>query len=294
MKTVFFSWQDDDKDSSREIQKAIDIAISGINAKIVPAQRDELLKLDRDTKGVAGAVDILDIIFKKIDMSTVFVADVTPILSRGGKLFPNPNVMCELGYAIRARGYERCIFIAIIPKKWEKLKMPFNIQGKRLMLIKPEHQKTMGDKLREAIMRCIDSSDNVNNEQVPYVFLDLQGTSGTGPGVAVLKFSAENDEDRRYLLEHIVIGEQIVPINRSLAPKDTTKDIWAPNISYPFDQRINKIEFVVSRDNKKFTIAQKTDIESMAIGKYKLRQLIPNPEPSHKAGSETDSVRAVK
>jgi hypothetical protein len=59
-------------------------------------------RLDHDTKDVPGTPEIAGTIFKKIQESGAFIADLTFIGAtdlRGGdrKLLPNPNVLLELG-----------------------------------------------------------------------------------------------------------------------------------------------------------------------------------------------------
>lgn len=65
--------------------------------------------IDRDTVGVSGSPDIGQTIFQKIDKAAVFVADVS-IINAGSdedRQTPNPNVLIELGYAMRAIGPAR-------------------------------------------------------------------------------------------------------------------------------------------------------------------------------------------
>ena len=51
-------------------------------------------------------------IYKKIDSADIFVADVTIINPEyTGRKTPNPNVMIELGYAIKALGWQRILLL---------------------------------------------------------------------------------------------------------------------------------------------------------------------------------------
>jgi len=77
-------------------------------------QRDESPRvepvIDRDTSGVPGAPDIAATIFDKSGRARVFVCGVSfgnPGASP--RLTPNPNVLIELGYAMRALGPGRII-----------------------------------------------------------------------------------------------------------------------------------------------------------------------------------------
>lgn len=73
---------------------------------------------DSDTRNVAGAPKISDAIFTKIEAAAIFVADVTIIRKTAGKTakdrkaLPNPNVLVELGYALKVPGDERLVLIA--------------------------------------------------------------------------------------------------------------------------------------------------------------------------------------
>ena len=64
------------------------------------------MKIDADTEGVIGHVPVTETILKKIAACDAFVPDLTFVAQTpGGKLVPNPNVMLEYGYALRARSY---------------------------------------------------------------------------------------------------------------------------------------------------------------------------------------------
>src|SRR5207302_9978988 len=67
--------------------------------------------VDRDTAGVPGSPDISSTIFGKIEQALIFVCDVSIINQGKGerRLTPNPNVLIELGYALRALGPHRII-----------------------------------------------------------------------------------------------------------------------------------------------------------------------------------------
>src|SRR6266849_3811395 len=104
--TVFYSWQSDLQNSTNRgfIQTALEAATKTI-------RDDESIQvdpvLDRDTAGVPGSPDIFSTILGKIDQARVFVCDVSIInqgANKGTRLAPNPNVLIELGYALKALG----------------------------------------------------------------------------------------------------------------------------------------------------------------------------------------------
>lgn len=108
--TVFYSWQSDLPNATNRgfIEKALENV-----TKII--RTDDSLKVepvvDRDIKGLPGSPDIGRAILEKIDRAHVFVADVS-IINRGEKRpSPNPNVLIELGYAMKALGQEKYILV---------------------------------------------------------------------------------------------------------------------------------------------------------------------------------------
>jgi hypothetical protein len=66
--------------------------------------------VDRDTVGVPGVPPIVDTIFDKIDRATIFLPDLTFAGKRiDGRPTPNPNVLVEYGWALKALRYTRII-----------------------------------------------------------------------------------------------------------------------------------------------------------------------------------------
>lgn len=103
--TIFYSWQSDVKASRNFISDCM---------KRLPQKLVDLaaIEISRDTEGIAGAPNIGDTIYEKIDRADIFVADVT-IINAGttGRKTPNPNVLIELGYAIKTLGWNRIILL---------------------------------------------------------------------------------------------------------------------------------------------------------------------------------------
>jgi len=144
--SIFYSWMSDrDNFSNRGfIQNCLEKAVKEIGKNevigITPA-------LDRDTKGEAGSPDIAVTIFRKIEKSRAFVADVTLIQSpesvwrkRLAKMLgygpvrpcPNPNVLVELGYAAGCLGWDRCLLI-INTAFGDVEQLPFDLRGRRVL-----------------------------------------------------------------------------------------------------------------------------------------------------------------
>jgi len=109
--TIFYSWQSDlPNNSNRGFLESC--------LKNVPKEVDNIgpfsieLTIDRDTKNETGTPDITETIFKKIDKSKIFIADISIINSDSkGRKTPNPNVLIELGYAAKSIGWNKVICI---------------------------------------------------------------------------------------------------------------------------------------------------------------------------------------
>jgi hypothetical protein len=163
--TVFYSWQSDTKAAAN--RTLIQTALAGAVKKL---RADGSISLEpvieRDTKGVPGAPDIDAIIFEKIEASTVMVADVTIVGRGGGRPTPNPNVLVELGYALKALGWKRIVLVqnvAFGPPE----ELPFDLRQKRVLTYSstedaleraPERRRLQAD-LKEALALVLGNAD---------------------------------------------------------------------------------------------------------------------------------------
>ena len=109
---IFYSWQSDlPRNLTRSfIKTCIDEAIKlAQDTEAIEAVRDEA------TLGVTGSPDIVTTLFSKIDECDLFIADVSLCFTENDKKrkhSPNPNVMLEMGYAVKTLGWERVICIS--------------------------------------------------------------------------------------------------------------------------------------------------------------------------------------
>jgi hypothetical protein len=130
---VFWSWQSDTPPDCGNwfVREALKLALKEISATYM---LDEAArpKVDHDTQGVDGWVDIVSTIFQKIDDAAVFIADVTPTLtSTSGKRSPNPNVLIELGYALKTLGPEAIVLVWNSASGAKPEELPFDIRHRR-------------------------------------------------------------------------------------------------------------------------------------------------------------------
>ncbi|HWP68372.1 MAG TPA: hypothetical protein VN437_03645, partial [Rectinemataceae bacterium] len=135
--TVFYSWESDlpGKSTRNLIEGCLNRAIEQLG------REDDLdvdPSLDRDTKGATGSPVIFDTILEKIDNCTAFVADVSIINSGNVKQdnrarrTANPNVLIELGYAIKSCGWDR--ILPVCNEHFGKIEqLPFDIPERRVI-----------------------------------------------------------------------------------------------------------------------------------------------------------------
>ena len=102
----------------------------------MPNNLSDLLTItvDRDTANVPGSPDIGDTIFDKIDKCDLFIADLTLINNKHSRYrrTPNPNVLIELGYAIKALGWDRILLLQC--KDYGDVEeLPFDINHRRII-----------------------------------------------------------------------------------------------------------------------------------------------------------------
>lgn len=134
---LFLSWQSDRKECRNFMFSVVDSVAKRVK-EFAP------IKIDRDTANVPGSPDIGDTIFEKIDMCDLFVADITLINDKdsGYRRTPNPNVMIELGYAIKTLGWERIILLQC-EDYGDVEELPFDINHRRICSYTVE--KEIGD-----------------------------------------------------------------------------------------------------------------------------------------------------
>lgn len=129
--TIFYSWQSDlpNKDNRSFIENCIEKSIKKIK---VGFEVGLTVALDRDTKKMVGTPDIAGTIFDKIAKADVFICDISIINGDDqGRKCPNPNVLLELGYAVKTLGWDRIICFYNI--KYGSIdNVPFDLSHRRI------------------------------------------------------------------------------------------------------------------------------------------------------------------
>ena len=182
--------------------------------------------MDRDTAGVAGSPDIAGTILDKIVEADVLVPDVSLITSENSeKHCPNPNVLVELGFAVRALGWPRIIMVmntAFGPPS----DLPFDLRGRRVIPYnlppgvesKGEQRRLLAGKLRAALSAVFEDSSATTRTVIPTPTLDeqaIQSIESAGPDrMSVI----------RRLMKHI--DEELVRIEPDLGGD-------SPDIEWP-------------------------------------------------------------
>ena len=154
---IFYSWQSDleSKYNRNFIKDCLERAIKALNKELL---LNEAVRLDQDTKGIAGTPDIANTIFEKIRNSVIFIGDVTFIAGNGDKkLCSNPNVMIELGYALSSLT-DLCI-VNIMNTAYGKAEgnLPFDLNHKRWPIQYHLNEENFSDKakVREGLVKVL-------------------------------------------------------------------------------------------------------------------------------------------
>jgi hypothetical protein len=165
---VFYSWQSDLPNSTNRgfIQRALESAATAIAGDDTVAVEPVI---DRDTEGVVGSPDIASTIFAKIAAADVIVVDVSIINSAtGGRPSPNPNVLIELGYALRALGYERVILV--FNRAYGAIEdLPFDLRTRRILAYEVAEDAAGKSGIRSDLSKRLDTAIRAALAQVPQV-----------------------------------------------------------------------------------------------------------------------------
>lgn len=159
--TIFYSWQSDlpEIDNKSFIGNCLSKALSKFQKEMKMSLE---YIVDRATSNKIGTIDIAQTIFNKINNAKLFVADVSIInpQSRKYRKTPNPNILVELGYAVRTIGWEN--IICVFNTKYGRPEdLPFDIRNRRLLLYNSNEDKSF---LINDLCNIIKDSRNI---QVP-------------------------------------------------------------------------------------------------------------------------------
>jgi hypothetical protein len=177
--TIFYAWQSDRPQHTHRylIREAAKEAVKRIARDV---DVEDSPRLDHDTKDMPGTPEIAGTIFRKIQESGAFIADLTFIgatdLHDGDKkLLPNPNVLLELGYAARSIGWDRIICVMntiygpveeqIFDLKQRRWPICYRLEGENFEDIQ-KARKYLSDELQNAIRMMMNSEHEAVEEAI--------------------------------------------------------------------------------------------------------------------------------
>jgi len=206
---VFYSWQSDLPNATNRslIQTALEEA-----AAVIARDDDVEVEpvVDRDTQNVPGSPDIASTIFAKIITADIFVADVS-IVTRAEPMrpVPNPNVLIELGYALKAIGHERVILV--FNKAFGKIEeLPFDLRTRRVLSYEMSKEATERASERKQLRGQLEAALRAAFEGLPAELPE----SATRTAVSAIENVALN---RKIVLRHSL--DEILRVVDSLEPK---------------------------------------------------------------------------
>ncbi|WP_143492128.1 hypothetical protein [Pseudomonas sp. B28(2017)] len=195
--TVFYSWQSDldGKLNRYFIRDCLKDALRKLSAE---PEYGESVRIDSDTAGVPGTPDIAFTIFKKIDSSQVFIADISfcATSADGQKKFPNSNVMIELGYAL-ARNSDAGVLNIMNTAYGKPDDLPFDLKHKRWPI-----QYELTEEIYSDSAKRKDVKDKLTNELYNFVKIIIDASEvdgelpriGDTPSLAYIEKSIINSD----------------------------------------------------------------------------------------------------
>ena len=223
---VFFSWQKTLPNATNRglIEGALEKALEKLGDIAIDPT------LDRDTIDVAGSPDIISTILDKIDKAAVFVADVSIVTpAEFDKPTPNPNVLLELGYALRALGPARIILV--VNEHYGAVDtLPFDLRGRRILPYRsaPDDsdratpRRKLVEVFEDGIRRSIAAarSDVPQNEIRIRLSRGVMGSFEAIDGAKVLSATVENHSPRPLFISSVSF--ELAPMEGMMQEKDAT------------------------------------------------------------------------
>lgn len=159
---IFYSWQSDTDSRSYTIS-ALKDAVDVLNKRAVKSYN---YVADQGCDGDGGALNIATRMLEKIDSCDLYIADLTIVHSAKtdelihGRRAPNPNVMFELGYAVKKLGWEKVIMI-FNESYGEIGLLPFDIKQHRIIPFK--HEPNQVTETKNKLNKLMKAHTNVIN-----------------------------------------------------------------------------------------------------------------------------------
>jgi hypothetical protein len=265
---VFYSWQSDLPNSTNRgfILQALENAAKTL-------KNDDSLQvepvIDRDTDGVPGSPNISETIFGKIDQAQVFVCDISIINQNvydhepNARLTPNPNVLLELGYALKTLGDRQIILVLNDAYGIPEL-LPFDLRMRRVIryhMAKEDQERASERRRLEGILvDALRASLSVTDIPLPGEV--IQPLSRAKLAQTAIEEDRPNQVGivRKYMAE---LAKDITAITPQLVPNEP--DRWDEQLLEAIDK---STEMVLDFSHLTETIAQ-TQRDDVAETMYK-------------------------
>lgn len=202
---IFWAWQSDlpGRISRHFVRDALKAAIvelkqpSDIEEPSEESRRSGI-HLDSDRQGVSGSPDLAQEILKKIDASSVFVGDVTPIgmvtmvTNRDGesnspKKLMNPNVAIELGYSL-ARHTDNRLLMILNTAFGDRNDLPFDLRQKAGPIMYALGVDATNAQIKAEQARLVPILVNALREMLPNVNVQAADSEGEVPKTGRARF----------------------------------------------------------------------------------------------------------
>lgn len=157
--TIFYSWQ-----MSTEVADNKKKILNNLENAVNKLKKDGFeIVIDEDSRNTTREDSIDYIILKKIPNCDFFVGDITPVAKDyKGKPIPNPNVMLELGYAVKAIGWSRCLLVWN-EKYGDMIHAPFDVRNRSII---PYNSTSSNDiDFYDILKKKIEQYDQILSEQ---------------------------------------------------------------------------------------------------------------------------------
>ena len=288
-RTVFYSWQSDLPNGTNRsfIETCLNKAIKEL--RVAQPHLDPCL--DRDTTNVPGSPDIAATILDKIDNCHIFVCDIS-IVQTGQRSMPNPNVVFELGYAVKRLGWDRVICIA--NEHYGAVEsLPFDVRQRRVKCYTLSPEATDRTEIAKALTRDLGrelefilNAAQEEGERLQLQFGDIETKTPLGSMLqhSTLFYSCDLEAIPDYRFEDgggSVIGNMRVHVGRE------NRDYHRQLAQYiQQSAMLRKIGFVGFNGNRKAI----NDLTMQIVFPKSHGLLVLDDEPMKPAHSQTDML----